>query len=118
VWFLLLGSVLLIFLVFCVVSFVGVSVAHLFSFLCGFFCWGQCYSSFLFSVWFLLLGSVLLIFFVFCVMLLVLFVFVLCLVYSMLPVSLDYLFLIAPSVFSTIYLIAMDWTWYHLKTLY
>ena len=33
-WFLLLGSVLLIFLVFCVVSFVGVSVAHLFSFLC------------------------------------------------------------------------------------
>ena len=30
----LLGSVLLIFLVFCVVSFVGVSVAHLFSCLC------------------------------------------------------------------------------------
>ena len=61
-WFLLLGTVLLIFLVFCVVSFVGdtvthlfsflcgffvgVSVAHLFSFLCGFFCWDQCCSSF------------------------------------------------------------------------
>jgi hypothetical protein len=34
VWFLLLGSVLLIFFVFCVVSFVGVSVTHLFCFLC------------------------------------------------------------------------------------
>ena len=34
-----------------------------------------------------------------------LFVFVLCLVYSMLPVSLDCQFLIAPSIFSNIYLI-------------
>ena len=50
-WFLLLGSVLLIFLVFCVVSFVGVSVVHLFSFLCCVF----------------LVGSVLLIFLVFSV---------------------------------------------------
>jgi len=34
----------------------------------------------------------------------VLFVFVLCLVYSMLPVSLDCLFLITPSVLSNVYL--------------
>jgi len=34
----------------------------------------------------------------------VLFVFVLCLVYPMLQVSLNYLFLIAPSVFSYVYL--------------
>jgi hypothetical protein len=50
---------------------------------------------------------VLLIFFVFCVVLCCfsfLFVLVLCLVYPILPVSLDCLFLITPSVFSNIYL--------------
>ena len=43
-----------------------------------------------------------LIFLVFCVVLFVLFVFVLCLVYPMLSVSLDFAFLIVPSVFSNI----------------
>jgi len=42
---------------------------------------------------------------VLCVMFFVLFVFVHCLVYPMLPVFLDYLFLIAPSLFSNVYLI-------------
>jgi hypothetical protein len=49
-----------------------------------------------------LVGSVLLIFLVFCVEFLF-FVFVLCLVYPMLPVSLDCPFLITPSVFSNVY---------------
>ena len=40
---------------------------------------------------------------VFCVVIFVLFVIVLCLVYPVLPVSLDCPFLIAPSVFSNIY---------------
>ena len=52
--------------------------------------------------WFLV-GSVLLIVLVFCVVFFALFVFVLCLVYPMLHVSLDCPFLIAPSVFSTVY---------------
>jgi hypothetical protein len=43
-------------------------------------------------------------FFVFCVVLFVLFESVLCLMYLMLPVSLDYPFLIVPSVFSNVYL--------------
>jgi hypothetical protein len=63
---LLVGSVLLIFLVFCVVFYGEVRVAHLFSFLCcvfgevrvahlfSFLCcvfwWGSCSSSFKFSV--------------------------------------------------------------------
>jgi hypothetical protein len=46
-----------------------------------------------------LVGSVLLIFLVFCVVFFVLFVFVMCLVYPMLQVSLDCTFLIVPSVF-------------------
>jgi hypothetical protein len=46
-----------------------------------------------------LVGSMLLFILVFCVV----FVFVLCLVYSMLPGSLDCLFLISPSVFSKVY---------------
>jgi hypothetical protein len=71
----LVGSVLLIFLVFCVVF---------------------------------LVGSVLLIFLVFCVVFVVLFVFVLCLVYPMLPVFLDCPFLIAPSVFSNVYLYSIN----------
>jgi len=50
----------------------------------------------------------LLIFLVFCVVFLF-FVFVLCLVYPMLPVFLDCPFLITPSVFSNVY--------FHLKTL-
>ena len=41
----------------------------------------------------------------YCVVFLVLFVFLLCLVYSMLPVSLEYPFLISPSVFSLVYLL-------------
>ena len=40
----------------------------------------------------------------YCVVFFNLFVFVLCLVYPMLPVSLDCIFLIAPSVFSNVYL--------------
>ena len=48
-------------------------------------------------------GSVLLIFLVFCVVFFVLFVFVLCLVYTTLPVALDCQFLITPSVFSNVY---------------
>ena len=51
-----------------------------------------------------LMGSVLLIFLVLCVVFFVLFVFNLCLVYSMLPVFLECAFLIAPSVFSNVYL--------------
>jgi hypothetical protein len=46
--------------------------------------------------------SVFLIFLISCVVLSALFVFVLCLVYPMLPVSLDFAFLIAPLVFSNI----------------
>jgi hypothetical protein len=65
----LVGSMLLIFLVFCVVF---------------------------------LVGSVLLIFLVFCVVFFV-FVFVLCLVYLMLAVSIDCPFLIALSVFANVY---------------
>ena len=42
--------------------------------------------------------------FVFCVVFFALFVFILCLVYPMMPVSLDSPFLIAPSVFSNVYL--------------
>ena len=44
-----------------------------------------------------LAGSSLLIFLALCVVVFVLFVFVLCLVYPMLPVSLNYLLVIAPS---------------------
>jgi hypothetical protein len=44
-------------------------------------------------------------FFVFCIVFIVLSVFFLCLVYSMLPVSLDCPFLIVPSVFSNTYLL-------------
>jgi len=40
--------------------------------------------------------------------LLVLFVFDLCIVYSILSVSLDFLFVIAPSVFSNVYLLNID----------
>ena len=58
---------LLIFLVFCVVFFDGVRVAHLFSFLCCVFWWGTCCSSFKFSVLCFLVGYMLLIFLVFCV---------------------------------------------------
>jgi hypothetical protein len=47
----------------------------------------------------------LLIVLVFCVVLFVLFVIVLCLVFPMLPVSLDCPFMIASSVFSNVYLI-------------
>jgi hypothetical protein len=43
----------------------------------------------------------------YCVVFFVLFVFVLCLVYPMLPVSLDCPFLIAPSVFSNVYLFCL-----------
>ena len=49
-------------------------------------------------------GFVLFIFLVFCVVFFVVIVFVLCHVYPMLPVSLDCPFLIAPSVFSNLYL--------------
>ena len=52
-----------------------------------------------------LVRSVLLICFVFCVVLFPLFVFVLCLVYPMFPVSIDCLILIAPSVFSNVSLL-------------
>jgi len=41
----LVGSVLFIFLVFCVVVFCGFRVAHLFSFLCCGFWWVPCCSS-------------------------------------------------------------------------
>ena len=51
-----------------------------------------------------LVGLVLLIFLVFCVVSLCLFVFVLCLVYPMLPVFLDFPFLIGSSVSSNVYL--------------
>ena len=51
-----------------------------------------------------LLVAVLLIVLDFFVVFFVLFVFILCHVYSMLPVSLDCSFLIAPSVFSVVYL--------------
>ena len=44
---------------------------------------------------------------VFCVVFYVLLVFVLCLVYPMLPISLDCPFLIAPSVFSNVYLFCL-----------
>ena len=83
------GSVLLIFLVFCVVLLVG-SVLLIFLVFCVVF----------------LVGSVLLIFLVFYVVLFVLFVFVLCRVHMhpMLPVSLYCPLLIAPSVFSYVYL--------------
>jgi len=50
-------------------------------------------------------GWVLFIFLVFSVLSLILFVFVLCLVYPMLLVYLDCPFLIAPSVFSNVYLV-------------
>ena len=70
----LVGSLLLIFTVFGVVL-----VAHLYS-----FWWGPCCSSFL----------------IFCVVCVALFVFDLCLLYPMLPASLDSPFLIVPSIFS------------------
>ena len=47
--------------------------------------------------------------FAYCVVFSALFVFVLCLVYPMLPVSLGCLFLIAPSVFSNVYLQRYVW---------
>ena len=43
----------------------------------------------------------------YCVVFLVLFVFLLCLVYPMLPVSLEYPFLISPSVFLLVYLLEL-----------
>jgi hypothetical protein len=52
-----------------------------------------------------LVGSLLVIFLVFCVVFFVLFAFVLCRVYPIMPVSLDCPFLIARSVFPNIYLI-------------
>ena len=58
-----------------------------------------------------LVGSMLLILLVFCVVFFVLFVFVLYLVYPMLPVSLDCPFLIAPSVFSSLYLMGLIHTY-------
>jgi hypothetical protein len=51
-----------------------------------------------------LMGSVLFIFLVFCAVCFALFVFVLCLVYSMLSFALDYPFLVATSVYSNVYL--------------
>jgi hypothetical protein len=78
------------------------------------FCWGPCSLPVLLGSVFtpsfvgfrvhsqFLLGSVLLIMLVFGVVFLRLFVFVLCLVYSMLPVSLDCPFLINPSDFSNL----------------
>ena len=95
----LMGSVLLIALVFCVVVFGGVRVAHRFSILCCVF----------------LVGSVLLIALVFCVVGLVgsvlLIAFVVCVTFSCfvclrpvyLTTFLDYLILIASSVFSNVY---------------
>jgi len=59
-----------------------------------------------------LVESVLFIFLVFCVVFCVLFAFVLCLVCPMLPESLDCPFLIAPSVFSNVYLLSV---FYELK---
>jgi hypothetical protein len=56
-----------------------------------------------FCPWFLVV-SVLVIILVICVVFFVLFVFILCLVCWTLPISLDCLFLIAPSVFSKVYL--------------
>jgi hypothetical protein len=58
-----------------------------------------------------LVGSMLLMLSVFCVVFFVLFVFVLCLMYPMLPVSLDCPFLIAPSVFSSLYLMGLIHTY-------
>jgi hypothetical protein len=52
-------------------------------------------------------GVVLLNVLLFCAMMFVLFVFVLCFVYPMLPVSLDCPFVIVPSVFFNIYLAVM-----------
>ena len=69
------------------------------------FCWGPCSHPVFVGVRVhsqFLLGSVLLIMLVFGVVFLRLFVFVLCLVYSMLPVSLDCPFLINPSDFSNL----------------
>jgi len=57
---------------------------------------------------------VLLIFAVFCLCVRALFVFVLCLVYQMLPVSLDRPFVIAPSVFSNIFIVDMVGQLYHM----
>ena len=72
------------------------------------------FASALVHTWFFV-GSMLLIFLVFCFVLsfCALFVFVECLVYPILPVSLDWPFLIAPSVFSNVYLIRIKscfWT--------
>ena len=52
-----------------------------------------------------MVGSVLIIFVIFCDLFFVLFVFIMCLVYLILPISLDCPFLIAPSVFSNVYLL-------------
>ena len=57
-----------------------------------------------------LVGSLLLIFLVSCVVVFAWFVFVLCLVHPMLPVSLDCPFLIIPSVFSNVYLFCVLYT--------
>ena len=56
-----------------------------------------------------LMGSVLFIFLVFCVVFFVLLVFVLCLVYPVLPVSMDFPFWIALSVFSNVDLASNVW---------
>ena len=57
-----------------------------------------------------LVGSMLLIFLVFSVVVFCLFVFVLCLVYQMLPVSLGCPFLVAPSIISNVYLSFVEFT--------
>ena len=98
----LVGSVLLIFLVFCVVFLVG-SVLLIFLVFCVVFLVGSVLLLFLvFCVVFLVM-STLLISLVFCVVFFVLFVFVLCPVNLMLPVSLDCPFLVTPAAFSTVF---------------
>jgi hypothetical protein len=57
---------------------------------------------------------VLLIFVIFCLCVRALFVFFLCLAYQMLPVSLDRPFVIAPSVFSNIFIVDMVGQLYHM----
>ena len=98
----LVGSVLILFLVFCVVFLVR-SVLILFLVFCVVFLVGSVLLLFLvFCVVFLVM-STLLISLVFCVVFFVLFVFVLCPVNLMLPVSLDCPFLVTPAAFSTVF---------------
>ena len=81
----------ILYIIYCAFVFGEVHFAHLFSFLCCVFC--VCLSS-----------SCVLCFVCLRPVSCVLFVFVLCLVYSMFPVSLDCLYLIAPSALSSVYL--------------